>query len=206
MRQLVELVLAGIPVVLVIVAIHLWLAKRGKGPALARKRPTMRRVRPPRASASTPLDERRVEEPRALTDLLDARAVRLDAHAENKHDAIELAGALLVANGAATRAYVDSMHERELQVSTYMGHGLAIPHGTVEQKRELRSGGISLVRLAEPVDWDGHEVRFVVAIACHNHEHLQMLGRLARIFSQRSVIDDLTAASTPEHVVEILAG
>ncbi|BBY58796.1 hypothetical protein MSAR_19320 [Mycolicibacterium sarraceniae] len=54
--------------------------------------------------------------------------------------------------GAVGQSYVHAMHEREASVSTYMGNGLAIPHGTNEAKDSIRRTGISFVRYAEPID------------------------------------------------------
>ena len=76
-----------------------------------------------------------VEEAAAPTaDVLALEAIVLDGTATNSAEAINEAGQLLVAAGAVDPAYVDAMHEREQSVSTYMGNGLAIPHGTNEAK------------------------------------------------------------------------
>ena len=60
--------------------------------------------------------------------------------------------ALLVAAGAVSQAYVAAMHERETSVSTYMGNGLAIPHGTNEAKSEIARSAMCFIRYAEPID------------------------------------------------------
>ena len=74
---------------------------------------------------------------------------------QDRDEAITEAGRLLVASGAVDEAYVDAMHERETSVSTFMGNGLAIPHGTNEAKALIRHTAISFVRYDEPIDWKG---------------------------------------------------
>jgi len=95
--------------------------------------------------------------------------------ATTKLDAIREAGALLVTAGAVRENYVDSMFDREASVSTYMGNFLAIPHGTNDAKESIVRSALSLVRYAEPIDWNGQQVRFAVGIAGLNNEHLEIL-------------------------------
>ena len=96
------------------------------------------------------------------------------------------AGQLLVAAGAVEPSYVDAMHEREKSVSTYMGNGLAIPHGTNEAKDAIRRTGISFVRYAEPVDWNGKPAEFVVGIAGAGKDHMALLTQIAQVFLNRT--------------------
>ena len=103
--------------------------------------------------------------------------------ATTRDDSIREAGNLLVKAGAVTPAYVDAMQERERSISTYMGSNLAIPHGTNESKEAIVHSAVSLVRYANPIDWDGNEVRIVVGIAGVNDEHLGILSKIAIIFS-----------------------
>ena len=75
-----------------------------------------------------------------------ASSIVLGGTAKDRDAAIEEAGRLLVDAGAVDPSYVASMHEREKSVSTYMGNGLAIPHGTNEAKGAIRRTAISFVR------------------------------------------------------------
>ena len=75
-----------------------------------------------------------VEEAAPGDDVLALDSIVLNGTATTRDEAITEAGQLLVAAGAVEPAYVDAMHEREKSVSTYMGNGLAIPHGTNEAK------------------------------------------------------------------------
>ena len=122
--------------------------------------------------------------------------VRLAARAASRDDAIREAGAILADIGAVDEAYVDSMLEREASVSTYMGNFLAIPHGTNEAKDRIRRSALSVVRYDEPVDWNGEEARFVVGIAGIENEHLEILSKIAIIFSDEEEVQRLLDAPT----------
>lgn len=79
-------------------------------------------------------EETAAEETTGGADVLALESIVLNGTAKNAADAITEAGQLLVAAGAVESAYVDAMHERERSISTYMGNGLAIPHGTNEAR------------------------------------------------------------------------
>ena len=136
--------------------------------------------------------------------LLAASSIVLHGSATSRDAAITEAGELLVAAGAVDASYVQAMHDREASVSTYMGNLLAIPHGTNEAKPAIRRTAISFVRYSSGVDWNGHEVRFVVGIAGAGDDHLMLLGKLAEVFVDREQVARLEAAQTPAEVQAVL--
>ncbi|MDX1875955.1 PTS mannitol transporter subunit IICBA [Mycolicibacterium sp. 120266] len=133
-------------------------------------------------------------------DVFGLESIVLDGSAANAHDAITEAGQLLVAAGAVDPSYVDAMHEREKSVSTYMGNGLAIPHGTNEAKGAIRKTGISFVRYPEPIDWNGKPAEFVVGIAGAGDDHMALLTRIAHVFLDKEQVARLRAAGTAEEI------
>ena len=136
-----------------------------------------------------------------MTDeILPAGNIRLAARAASREDAIREAGAILVEAGAVDPGYVDSMLEREGSVSTYMGNFLAIPHGTNEAKDQIRRSALSVVRYDEPVDWGGEEARFVVGIAGIENEHLDILSKIAIIFSDDDQVEALRQAAGQDEI------
>lgn len=139
-----------------------------------------------------------------MPEILDRSAVLLDGRARTREAAIEEAGALLVGVGAVEESYVAAMHERETSVSTYMGNGLAIPHGTNEAKSSIRRTAISFVRYAEPIDWSGQPAEFVVGIAGAGDDHLTVLSRLAEVFTDDDEIARLRAATSEQEVLAVL--
>ncbi|MGC5616001.1 PTS mannitol transporter subunit IICBA [Georgenia sp. Z1491] len=136
--------------------------------------------------------------------LLARESIVLDGAAQNRDDAIDEAGRLLVAAGAVPEEYVAAMHERELSVSTLVGNGLAIPHGTDAAKDLVRRTSLSFVRYTEGVDWGGQRAEFVVAIAGTGDDHLQVLSALSQVFLDEAEVDRLRAAGSPEEVLDIL--
>ena len=112
---------------------------------------------------------------------------------------------LLVAAGAVTPAYYDAMQDRERTVSTFMGNGLAIPHGTNETKSAILDSALSFVRYDGGIDWDGEHVTFVVGIAGKGDEHLEILSQIALLFSEDEDVARLKAAQTPEDLFRLLS-
>jgi len=136
--------------------------------------------------------------------LLAKQSIRLSGTATTRDEAITEAGELLVAAGAVDASYVESMHERERSVSTFMGNGLAIPHGTNEAKGSITRSALSFIRYPDGVDWNGKPATFVVAIAGQGDDHLGILSNLSKVFLDKTQIAALEAATTPEQVLEIL--
>lgn len=137
--------------------------------------------------------------------LLTTDSVVMEGTASDAHGAIDEAGALLVARGAVTEDYVAAMHEREKSVSTFMGEGLAIPHGTNESKGAVQESALSVVRFPDGVDWNGNTVNWVIGIAGKNDEHLELLAGIARIFGDKERVAELNAQTTVQGVVNILS-
>jgi mannitol PTS system EIICBA or EIICB component len=137
-------------------------------------------------------------------EVLAASSIVLGGSARSRDDAIDEAGRLLLAAGAVDESYVASMHDRETSVSTYMGNGLAIPHGTNEAKSSIRRTAMSFVRYDEPVDWKGKPAEFVIGIAGAGDDHLALLARIAGIFTDSDQVATLRAAATPEEVMAVL--
>jgi mannitol PTS system EIICBA or EIICB component len=137
-------------------------------------------------------------------EVLPQKAIVLSGTARTRDEAITEAGELLVASGAVDASYVDSMHERETSVSTYMGNLLAIPHGTNEAKSSIRRTGISFVRYPDGIDWKGKQVQFVVGIAGAGDDHLALLQRIATVFLDKTQLAELQAATSTEEVSRIL--
>ena len=137
-------------------------------------------------------------------DLLPDDSVVLVGRATSRDDAITEAGQLLVATGAVDPSYVDSMHERERSVSTHMGNGLAIPHGTNEAKPMIRRTALSFVRYPGGIDWNGNQVKFVVGIAGAGDDHLTVLSQLGQVFTDQDRVAQLESAQSVADVKRIL--
>ena len=138
-------------------------------------------------------------------EILPAGNVRLAVRAASRDDAIREAGAILVEIGAVDDAYLDSMLEREASVSTYMGNFRAIPHGTNDAKDHIRRSALSVIRYDEPVEWGSEAARFGVGLAGIENEHLEILSKIAIIFSDEEAVDRLLAAGTATELHTLLS-
>lgn len=130
--------------------------------------------------------------------------VKLNAQPKDKIEAIRMAGQLLVDAGHASAAYIDKMLEREETLSTYMGNGLAIPHGTQDSKSLIHSTGLSIVQIPQGVDFgDGEKATLVIGIAAAGGEHLDILTNVAMVCSEEENMERIQNASTAEEIISI---
>ncbi|WP_186134757.1 phosphoenolpyruvate--protein phosphotransferase [Burkholderia gladioli] len=142
-----------------------------------------------------------------MSSLLTAGQVRLAARAASRHDAIDQAGALLVEAGVIEPAYVASLHGREQVSNTYLGHGVAIPHGLQEDRHLIRRTGVAVLQLPDGVEWrDGERARLVVAIAAQSDQHIVLLQRLTRLIADPARLAQLLATRDPLAIVNVLDG
>jgi len=137
--------------------------------------------------------------------LLTPELIQLGARVRSKEDAIRQAGELLVRAGCVAPGYVDGMQARERTMSTYLGSGVAIPHGTFDEIGLVRRTGISVLQVPEGVEWeDGEKAFLVIGIAAQGDEQVEVLQRLAEVVEDAALTRSLIEASDPAVVVECL--
>jgi phosphocarrier protein FPr len=131
--------------------------------------------------------------------------VKLDAQVATKTEAIRLAGGLLVEAGHMAPGYVDSMLRREQVANTYLGSGVAIPHGMVEDRGLIRQTGVAVVQVRAGVPWkDGERARLVVAVAAQSDQHIALLRRLTRLMQRPGGVDLLADCDDVNLILETL--
>ena len=145
------------------------------------------------------------EQQTPLTELLAEKSINLTAEAKDRDDAIRQAGEALLAAGAIDASYIDAMLERENSVSTYVGEGVAIPHGTLAGKDAVKSDALVLLRFPDGVDWDGNPVSVAIGIAAKGNGHIALLSQLATVLLEPEKAEALRNATTTEQVYELLA-
>ena len=137
--------------------------------------------------------------------ILSKDRISLQASAADKEDAIRKAGELLVTSGCVLPEYVNGMLTREQSMSTSLGNGVAIPHGVYENRDHILHTGISVLQLADGVDWDEDEkVYMVIGIAASADEHVGVLSNLADVIDNEEALADLLKTSDPDVVVKYL--
>ncbi len=111
----------------------------------------------------------------------------LNLESISKEEAIKMAGQMLVNNGYVKEEYIEGMLKREELMTTYMGMGVAIPHGINEAKKDVLASGIVVLQFPQGVDFDGEMAYLLIGIAGKGNEHLEILSNIAVILD-----DELT--------------
>jgi len=136
--------------------------------------------------------------------LLDPRAIRLAERPADRDDAIRRCGQALVDVGAVEPSYLDSMFDRERSISTYVGEGVAIPHGTLAGKDAVRRDALAFLRFPAGVDWDGAAVTIAIGIAARGDGHVGILAELAQILLEPDRARALREVTDPADVLRLL--
>ena len=123
---------------------------------------------------------------------------------ESKEEAILRAGHLLEAAGYVDPGYAASMLEREKIVTTYIGMGLAIPHGTSETKALVRNSGIVVLQYPDGVDFGEEKARLVIGIAGVGDAHLDILAKISSSLDDEEVLERLSVTKDPEEIFNAL--
>ncbi len=133
--------------------------------------------------------------------------VRLGLEAADKEDAIRKAAAILIEAGSVDPAYTRSMLGREGQISTYLGSGIAIPHGMREDSALVRQTALSVAQFPRGVRWNGEEmVYLVVGIAAASDEHIQVLANLTGVLQDDALATRLARTTEVGEIVRALNG
>jgi phosphocarrier protein FPr len=138
---------------------------------------------------------------------LTSKNIQLHAHASNKAEAIRAAGRVLIAAGNIDPGYVESMLGREGQANTYLGNGIAIPHGMGKDRELIHQTGVCVVQFPDGVEWNpGQIVRIVVGIAAKSDEHLSILAALTDVLDDTATADRLACTNDPADIIRGLGG
>ena len=138
-------------------------------------------------------------------DVIVKDSILLNQPSVTKEEAIRKAGELLVARGAVEPAYVDAMQERERMVSTYMGMGIAIPHGTAQAKGTVKKTAISMVQYPEGVDFGAEKAQLVFGIAGIGDEHLDLLAKIAGCLEDPEVLEKMKTTGDVDWILKTLS-
>lgn len=122
----------------------------------------------------------------------------------SKEEAIVMAGQKLVENGYVNESYIEAMLEREKIMTTFMGMGVAIPHGVNEAKKEILASGIVILQFPEGVDFDGEKAYLIIGIAGVGNEHLEILSNIAVVLDDE-LTDRLKDSNSKAEIMEAFA-
>lgn len=123
---------------------------------------------------------------------LEVQAIHTGAQAQNKEEAIRQVAAALTAAGNVGEGYVNGMLAREQQTTTFLGNGIAIPHGTTETRDLVLKTGVQVYQFPQGVEWgDGQTAYVAIGIAAKSDEHLALLRQLTHVLSDDSIAEQL---------------
>ncbi|GEP03311.1 phosphoenolpyruvate--protein phosphotransferase [Methylobacterium oxalidis] len=131
--------------------------------------------------------------------------IRMGTAPKDKEAAIREAAQLLSAAGCIDPAYGESMLRREEVANTYLGHGVVIPHGMVDDRHLVRQSGLAVLQVPGGLEWhDGQTAHLVVAIAAQSDTHITVLRRLTRLIQDEARLERLRATDRQEEIVQAL--
>lgn len=138
---------------------------------------------------------------------LSSNDIQVKQSAPNKQHAIKALAQSLASKTYVEASYVDGMLAREAQHSTYLGNGIAIPHGTVDTRDLVNKTGVQLHHYPQGVDWgEGQTVYLAIAIAAKSDEHLAILKQLTHVLSVDGIEQQLQQCDSAESIIALLEG
>lgn len=136
---------------------------------------------------------------------LDETDIQLGATAADKAEAIQKVGALLVQAGHMQPAYITSMMNRETVANTYLGNGIAIPHGLPKDRDLILQTGIAVLQLPSGVEWNpGETVHLVVGIAAKSDEHIEILTNLTHVLGDEAAVQQISQTRNATDIIDRL--
>lgn len=125
------------------------------------------------------------------TSILNKNNIVLGLESVSKEEAIKRAGEILAKEGYVKEEYIQAMLEREEIVSTYIGMGVAIPHGVGEAKKEVKKSGIAVLQYPNGIKFGDEVAYLVVGIAGVGDEHLTILSNIAMSLEDEGLVEKL---------------
>ena len=131
--------------------------------------------------------------------------MRLNQTSVSKEEAIQAAGELLVQLGYVDESYILAMQEREKLITTYMGMGVAIPHGTSQAKGTVKKNGIVFLQYPDGVDFGKEKAQLVFGIAGIGDEHMDLLAKICNMLEDEEVLEKLKTTNDLDWVMQQLS-
>ena len=133
--------------------------------------------------------------------------IHLNANAADKQQAIEMAASALVQADNVENGYLQGMLAREQQTSTFLGNGIAIPHGTLDTRSMVKKTGVQVFQFPQGIEWgEGNIAYVVIGIAARSDEHLSLLRQLTHVLSDEDTAAKLAKITGVAEFRAILMG
>ncbi len=154
-----------------------------------------------KAKSGTETKQIQQTENKTNADIMIKKGIQTGLSSVSKEEAITEAGNLLYRLGYVDADYVPAMLEREKTVSTYMGLGVAIPHGTADAKQAVKKTGIVLLQYPEGVDFGEEKAYLIFGIAGIGDEHLDLLAKIGTVIEDKENLEKLKQEKNPSEIL-----
>lgn len=124
----------------------------------------------------------------------------------DKFEAIKMAGRMLVNNGCVSEEYIDAMIQRENTVTTYIGQGVAIPHGVGTAKQFIKKTGIVVLQFKDGIEFGTEKANILIGIAGQGEEHLPILQSVAKIMMEDELIEEIKTTDSADFIYRKFTG
>ncbi len=134
--------------------------------------------------------------------------VLTNQHFHDKKLAIQAVAQILTAHGKIQANYLDSLLQRELVADTYLGKGIAIPHGMLEHRHLINETAIAILQVPQGVVWNenGDKAHLIIAITAKGDEHLQILRHLTQLMCNSELLETLSTTNDANIICQVLNG
>lgn len=122
----------------------------------------------------------------------------------SKDEAICTAGELLFHGGYVEHDYIGAMLEREKLTTTYLGMGIAIPHGTSSAKEKILKTGIVVLQYPQGVSFGDEKAYLIIGIAGIGDEHIEILARISTSLDDEQVLQKLITTTDRQFILDTL--
>lgn len=144
-----------------------------------------------------------------LSDILSLERTENDVQAKSKKRALEIVSEIAqkTLDQFETKTIFEKIMSRERLGTTSIGCGIAIPHCRLEGVNEATA---VLIKLKQGVDYDAIDdepVDIIMALfvpEASTDEHLELLAKLADLFSQAEIRDALRQASSKQQLFDLI--
>lgn len=137
--------------------------------------------------------------------ILVPEGIILNQKSVTKEEAITAAGQLLTDLGYVDKEYIPLMLEREKIVTTYIGMGLAIPHGTTHDEGIIHKTGIVLIQYPEGIDFGDEKAQLVIGIAGKSGEHMEILSKICTALEDETILEKMKTTDDKEWIMKQLS-
>ncbi|MDR0539047.1 MAG: PTS sugar transporter subunit IIA [Spirochaetaceae bacterium] len=138
--------------------------------------------------------------------MLKDEGIALNLPSEHKDEVIKRCGKMLADGGYSTERYIEGMLKRDAGFSCAIGNGIAIPHGEVEYKTEIRTTGFVVLTYPQGIDWSGQKIYLVIGIAARGEEHLDIIGNIVDYFDTEEDVQQFLSITDKAKIRDIFYG